>query len=176
MFFATLSDITPIIEAVELLYPIKYFENGLFDHNIFYQYDSAFDIQILGFTNQGNWNASKSYFVIPKNIMLSVRDIPQRKGGIKYAVDGTVNKDNIEFKPCGIYTEKEKVIVAGRIATISETDFSQNLYKAFSKKIKKRFNLIDGFYVGKDAEEKLKEGWRLVTNEKLSKGFDLKLD
>lgn len=175
MFFTTLEDITSIIKEIESEYSIKYFKNGLFDDTNFQQYDSAFDIPNLGFTEHGDWNLSQSYFVIPKSNILSIRDIPQRKGGIKYAVDGNINKDNIEFKPCGIYTGKENIIVAGRIATISETAFSQQLYKEFATKIKKNFSKIEEFYVGKEAEQKLRSGWRLVTNEKLAAGFDLKI-
>jgi hypothetical protein len=47
------------------------------------------------------------------------------------------------------------------------------LYKLFSNKIKKKFKKIGTFYVGKIAEEKLKEGWRLVTNEKSPREYDL---
>ena len=44
-----------------------------------------------------------------------------------------------------------------------------------STKIKKEFKRIGAFYVGKEAEEKLKTGWRLVTNENSPKEYDLAL-
>jgi hypothetical protein len=175
MFFTTLKDITIIIKEIESAYSLKYFQDELSDEKYFSSFNSAFDIPNLGYTEHGDWNLSQSYFVIPKSEVLSIREIPQRKGGIKYAVDENVNKNNIEFKPCGIYTGKENIIVAGRIATISETEFSQQLYKDFATKIKKNFSKIEEFYVGKEAEQKLRSGWRLVTNEKLAMGFDLKI-
>ena len=39
--------------------------------------------------------------------------------------------------------------------------------------IKKEFKKIGTFYLGNKAEEKLDLGWRLVTNEKLPKEYDL---
>ena len=83
------------------------------------------------------------------------------------------NPQSIEIKIGGIY--KENVIVAGRVATISEDSDSIELFKLLSTKLKKEFKKIGAFYVGKSAEQKLKEGWRLVTNEKLSKEYDLAL-
>jgi hypothetical protein len=49
------------------------------------------------------------------------------------------------------------------------------LFKLLSTKIKKEFKKIGTFYVGKAAEEKLKLGWRLVTNEKSPREYDLEL-
>jgi hypothetical protein len=84
------------------------------------------------------------------------------------------NLQSLTFKMGGIYTEKKDILVAGRIATIWENDFSDKVFKMFSSKIKKYFKKIDSFYVGKEANDMLLSGWRLVTNEKLASGFDLK--
>lgn len=94
-------------------------------------------------------------------------------GGIKYAVDQGCNPKSIEIKLGGVFIEKENVIVAGRLATISDEADSLELYKFLSTKIKRDFKRIGAFYVGKKAQERLNEGWRLVTNERLSREFDL---
>jgi hypothetical protein len=86
-----------------------------------------------------------------------------------------MNQKSVTLKLGGIYKDAENVIVAGRVATVSEDSDSNELYKLFTTKLKKEFKKIGTFYVGRKAEEKLKMGWRLVTNEKSPKEYDLAL-
>jgi hypothetical protein len=172
-FFSTILDLEAILREIENVFDINYFKMGLFDSKDIPSFKSILTLSDLGFTKHGDWNYVDSYLILPENFSLDIREISQKKGGTKYAVDQMVNPKSIELKCGGIYLEKENIIVAGRIATISDNAFSQELYKSFSKLITKRFRKIDGFYVGDEAQEKLKLGWRLVTNEKLSKEYDL---
>jgi hypothetical protein len=94
---------------------------------------------------------------------------------MKFTVDQLNNPKSIELKIGGIYKDKNNVIVAGRIATVSADEVSNELFKLFSLKMKKEFKRIGTFYVGRKAEEKLSLGWRLVTNEKSPKEYDLAL-
>jgi hypothetical protein len=173
MFFAVKEDLDQIFKKVEIGNNIHYYLMGLLDTNFPPHYDSIFQVPNLGVTSSGDWNRIDSYLVMKTAASLTIRDVPQKAGGIKFAVDQLANKESIEFKPGGIY--KEGVIVAGRVATVSEDQISDELYKLFVSKIKKEFKKIGVFYVGKIAEEKLKFGWRLVTNERLSTEHDLSL-
>ncbi len=173
MFHVFPEDIKPIIEEIENEFDIKYYAAGLFDSKEIITYNSLSEDPNLGFARSGDWNDIDEYLIKPKKEVLDIRKVPQRKGGTKYAVDQSINSKSIEIKIGGIYPDKEKVNVAGRVSTISEDPFSKALYKSFSLKIKKRFKRIEAFYIGPKAEEKLKEGWRMVTNEKMSTDFDL---
>jgi hypothetical protein len=173
IFFSTILDLEIILKEIEDSFDVNYFKMGLFDSKDIPRFDSILTLPDLGFTKYGDWNYADSYLILPEDISLNIREVSQKKGGTKYAIDQMVNPKSIELKCGGIYLEKENIIVAGRIATISDNVFSQELYKSFSKLITKKFKKIDGFYVGDEAREKLKLGWRLVTNEKLSKEYDL---
>jgi hypothetical protein len=174
MFFSTSSDIKPILKNIEELYKIQYYKMGMFDNTKdIMNYKSFSLIDKLGFTIYGDWNLIDRYLIIQQKAVLNIRDVHQRKGGIKYVVDQVVNAASIEFKMGGIYTEKNDVLVAGRIATASNGEFSNKLYKSFATMVKEQFRRVGSFYVGNEALEKLKAGWRLVTNEQLSKEFDL---
>ena len=175
MFFMTLNDFKEIGENVESLFSIRYYKMGLLDSNIVPSYNSIFQSPNLGYPEFGDWNYNDDFLIMPNNCQLNIREVPQRKGGLKYAVDQRINPISITLNLGGVYSEKDKIIVAGRVTTISDDSFSNEIYKVITAKIKKQFKQIDGFYVGKEAMEKLKEGWRLVTNEKLDKGFDLKI-
>lgn len=175
MFFAVLEDIEQIVRDIESSIDIRYYKTGLFETRNIPNYNSIFEVPSVGVTSSGDWNRIDSYIILKRTIPLNIRDVPQRTGGVKYAVDQMTNPKSIELKLGGIYLEKENVIVAGRVATVSEDSDSNELYKLFSNKIKKKFKKIGTFYVGKIAEEKLQEGWRLVTNEKSPKEYDLAL-
>lgn len=176
MFFALLTDMESILKKAESYLSIHYFKMGMFESRDIPHYRSVFDMPNLGFTLSGDWNRIDSYLVIPQATLPDIRDVPQRAGGIKYAVDQAANAKSIELKLGGIYKEKENILVAGRVGTISESEFSLDTFKLFSSLIRKGFKKIGSFYVGKNAEEKLREGWRLVTNDKSPKGYDLILE
>ena len=172
MFFTTFLDIKPILEKFESAADIQYFQAGLFDNQNLKHFNSMIEKSDLGFVQKGDWNYIDRFLIIRKNDLLNIRSIPQKKGGIKYAIDSLANPKSATIKIGGIY--KDNILIPGSMGIVSENDFSQYLYKEFSSLIKKECKKIEEFYVGKESEDKLKKGWRLVTNELLSEGFDLK--
>lgn len=175
MFFTVLEDIEHILRVIEASTDIQYYKTGLFDSKSIPNYNSIFETPNVGFVFSGDWNRIDNYLIMKKQTLLNIEEIPQRAGGIKFAVSQLLNLKSVTVKTGGIYQEKDNVIVAGRIATVSEDEYSNELYKLFTTKIKKEFRKIGTFYVGKKAEEKLKSGWRLVTNEKSPREYDLAL-
>ena len=173
MFFATISDFEAIMKSLEEQLSIKYYKTGLLDSDRVPTYDSIFEIPNLGHTKFGDWNSTDTFLILPINESLNVREVPQRIGGIKYAVDQKVNVDSIILNLGGIYDGAENVLIAGRVGTISEGSFAQNIYSIITKRIRKDFKKKESFYLGKDAEDKLKSGWRLVADVKFSKDYDL---
>ena len=176
MFFTVLEDIEPLLRDIEAIVDICYYKAGLLDSSSIMPYNSIFDTPNLGITFSGDWNGIDRYLVLKKTTLLNVREVPQRTGEMKFAVDQMKNLKSIELKLGGIYQKKENVIVGGRVATISEEKDSNELYKLFTTKMKKNFKRIETFYVGKEAEEKLKEGWRLLTDENSPKEYDLRYE
>ena len=175
LFFTLLEDIENIIRDFESGTEVQYYKTGLLDSRDIPSYKSLFNTPNVGFTFSGDWNRIDNYLISKKPTSLYIREVPQRRGEMKFAVDQMNNPKSIELKMGGIYKEKENVIIAGRVATISEDSDSTELFKLLSTKIKKEFKKIGTFYVGNSAEHKLKEGWRLVTNEKSPKEYDLAL-
>jgi hypothetical protein len=174
MFFAVLEDIEQILKNIETTIEVHYYKTGLMDSKNIPNYSSIFDTPKIGVALSGDWNKIDNYLVMKKETLLNIETVPQRAGGIKFAVDQLNNQNSVTLKLGGIYNDAENVIVAGRVATISDYEDSNELYKLFSTKIKKEFKKIGTFYVGKKAEEKLKMGWRLVTNEKSPNEYDLR--
>ncbi|HET9056085.1 MAG TPA: hypothetical protein VFN30_04480 [Chitinophagaceae bacterium] len=171
LFFATAADIEPIVKSIETSFSIRYYEMGLFDTNSTGSYNSVFEIPNFGFPKVGDWNRDLRLMAIPKEMSLVIRDIPQKIGGIKYAIDSLENQTSICFQFGGIY--QNGILLGGTCGTSFLNDFSSQVFKDFSSRVKKFFKKIGTFYVGEEAEKKLKEGWRLVTNEKSPREYDL---
>ena len=172
-FFAIYEDVKILFNEIEFDIEVNYFDAGLFNSKSVGSYHSILDIKNLGFVVQGDWNRIDRYLAMNLATTLKIRDVPQRNGEIMYAVDQLSNPKSIEIKVGGVLQSHENVIVAGRVSTVGGDNDSDILYSLFSKKIKKQFSRIGNFYVGKNAEQKLKDGWRLVTNVNLQREYDL---
>lgn len=173
LFFATATDIEAIIKSIEASYAIKYYEMGLFDLKNDKEYNSISEIPNFGCPKVGDWNKDLRLMAIPKKMLLNIRDVPQKIGGIKYAIDPLENHTSLCFQFGGTY--KDGVLLGGNCFTTNPNDFALQVFKDFSSQVRKKFKKIGAFYVGKEAEEKLKLGWRLVTNEKSPKEYDLEI-
>lgn len=174
LFFAIDDDLLPILEALEEEFEIEYVDMGRFEKQTWGRYNSYTQIPHLGFTDYGDWVGPDHHYIIKRrNSPLNVEEFRLTKGGVVFFIDQKLNPDTVELTPKGIYTKKQNVIVAGRTGTISKGPFASAIYKLLLSLLKKKFNRIGVFYVGPKAEEKLREGWRLVQSEKSPKEYDL---
>lgn len=173
-FFATKKDVLLIMERIENRFEIEYVVAGMFDSGTVTKYFTLKGVSDIGFTNFGSWiSLDNRFIIVAKNTQINVREVPQRKGGTKFAIDLMHNPFAVELSTGGVYRRKHNILVAGRLAIMNDDGFSNQVYQAAFTEIKNSFRKINTCYVGGEAEEKLKEGWRLVTNEKSSKEYDL---
>jgi len=139
LFFATKLDITEGLKSLESEYLLKYVRCGLFENENVEIYYSAFDIEGLGYSETGSVS-NQSYLVLDRNTQLNIRNVPQQRGGVKYAVDQMENKKSIVFSPGGLYGKD--YIIFGRISTISSLPEGLKLFKVFTKKLTKGFSKV----------------------------------
>lgn len=141
----------------------------------FPNYKSLLDAPSLGINATGNHTTGDSYLVMREGVRLSVRKIPQRKGGVMYSVDQDTNPKSVVFWPGGLY--KNEALVCGHIGTISESSESVDLYDAFCAALLKGFTKIKSYHVGPEALRLLETGWRLVTiSVRSPREYDLRRD
>lgn len=122
----------------------------------------------------GDWIHSPDYLLTHPDEGIVVREISLRKGGYAYPVDQLLNPELARFKPSGQFGDT--VLVAGFVTTFSCVSYSGLLFRALVKLIKQRSRRIGMFWVGPEAEEKLRLGWRLVTNASSPREYDLTLE
>lgn len=165
-------DFHELLKEVESKKEFKYFQTGLLDEDNIRNYSSLNDYNNLGNASFGSQGLNDCFLIIPVSNELKIRVVPQRKGGVKYAVDQLVNEESIIIETGGIYNEG--IFIAGRIGTVKENNFSNEVYNLFFSMIKKNFIKVGSCYVGKLANEKLDSGWRFVLNDSSPKEYDLR--
>lgn len=162
--FATHLDYQPVIERVEAHGELKYVEMGLFEDpepRIVY---SGLSLNTLGISSHGDYNFDESYLVIPRNVEIEVRAIPQRRGGIRYALDMSENPAGVSFGPGGLF--QDRCLIRGHLNRASDHPDALNLFKHFRREIKKCFVCINGVdWVGSEALKLHEAGLPLKGND-----------
>jgi hypothetical protein len=170
-FFATHDDLIVVLQAVEVRYALKYMRCGLFDDSDRPVFNSFTEINNFGIAIEGNSNAEANYLVLRSEATVRVREVPQRRGGIKYAVDQQQNPESITIKPGGRYGDS--AIIAGMVGTVHHDDRAEELFAAFIKAFRMRFIKAKSYIVGPEALKLLKSGFRLTQSMKAPTEFDL---
>ena len=174
-YFSTHNDFSEIIEIIEIKFKITYYHCMPNKSNEFPAYETYFEIPNIGINETGFWFFPNQYLIIPKNIALNIREVITSTGELNCSLNQIINPDSVSFHPSGVYEKEKDVLVSGCISTISESQFSLDIYKQMTKEIKKRFKRIGYAYVSPEAHENLKNGWRLVQDAKRRREFDLEI-
>lgn len=181
-FFATGADLRPALEAVERAERLRYLPTGLFETPP-QPRDSLLDLPGLGIATTGEWNSEPSYLVTRRDNQVSARRIPQRRGGVLWALDQLVNPTSVRLLPGGVM-EREALleeearlvkrgiavasaverglIIAGKVDTASGDPGSLALFRLFLKEFTKRFRRIQAVWLGPEAEARFDNGARLT--------------
>jgi len=171
-FFAVHSDLMALLGEIEKKRELQFVKAGLFDTPDLNGVTSLFDSH-LGFASKGDSNFEVSYLVAERQESLIPETVPQIAGGIKYSVSQKLNPQTVIFQPGGRF---EQCVISGSLGTISEAQTSLLLFQLFSKEIKRQFEKLKSFYLGKEAGQLLGKGWRLTTSVKSPQVYDLQRD
>lgn len=164
LFFATPDDMRQWVSAVEESCELQYIETGLFDSPEQPLLYSLLEDPMLGKAAFGNYPLEKFYLVSRRGASITIRPVPQRRGGTKYAIDQLENPHTITLGAGGIF--QDKFIIEGQLGTVSKDPESSSLFQLFSRKMRGSFTVIKGYKVGRFTEKLMNEGWRLVHSAK----------
>lgn len=171
-FFATKSDLIAGLKSLEESRLVKYVESGLFDSKDVPIFLSCNDIETLGVNLCGD-HQSESYLVLDRDIDLKIREVPQVRGGIKYAIDQLENGASVVLWPGGMY--KQDYLIIGHLATISNERVSLELFKDIRKNLIKGFKKSRGCYIGPEALKLYGEIRFITMHINQSTEYDFKL-
>jgi hypothetical protein len=115
--------------------------------------------------------SERRFLVVPQNRHFSVRRVPQRRGGVKYALDQFANPGTAVLKP-GVES-CESLLIAGNVGTIHNDEDASLLMQVFAYEVERRFERIKAYWVGPEAKTWLECGARLTSNVAAPKDYDL---
>lgn len=171
-FYATADDLLPIFERVESKHDLSYTLTGLLYSPVLTQVRSGAQMTSLRSpAPHRDASCGPQYLVTPAEAIVHIRDVPQHSGGVRYAVDQLINPDSITVQHGGFF--RPDVLLYGRVGTVSASDFSRRVYRAFSAAVAKQFVRVRSFYVGPQAHALLGQGCRLTIGDDSPAEYDL---
>lgn len=173
LFYATTVELIDGLKKLENKINIKYVVIASKDSPDPQIYNSYVEIPNLGISEEG-YECDVSYLIMEKITKLNIKEVPQRRGGIKYIIDGHNNPDSIYFIPCGVF--QDKCIAYGTIKGVDEKrEKSKLLFDTITKEMFKGYKKIKSFKVSKGALKLYHQGVRLTPNIDAETTLDLKI-
>jgi hypothetical protein len=170
-FFATADDLVPVFELVESGLRLAYTPTGLFETSQQPRFISGKALPTLRKPAGASSINCPTYLVTPAGTRVVVRTVPQRAGGVRYAVDQLANADSVALTHGGLFSPE--ILISGRVATVSKTPGAKEIQAAFSKAIGKLFKRVGAFHVGPEAAQLFDGGCRLTQSAKSPREYDL---
>lgn len=154
---ATDSDIRAGLERVSRTLRVKYVHRGLFKSSSIAEYADYREIPELGANVALDTTRQNYYLVMDIDLKSAFRVVPQRRGGMLYAVDEVSNPTAMIVSFGGVY-DADWLVVSQIMAT---SDWrSHELFRLFRSASLKGFGRLSRYYVGPDAQERLRVGMR----------------
>lgn len=171
LFFAVQADLRPVLQAVEAKIVVHFVECGMFDSDVIDRRTNMSAFPELGIAKHGNANLEDMFLVLPGTASVVVRPVPQRRGGLKYAIDQIENPGTVVLRPGGAWGDS--AVIQGMVGSVHGDPIAKQLMAFFSKEIKTRFTNIKGVWVGDVALQLLDSGMRLSAGVSSPREYDL---
>ena len=159
--FATKKDLVESLGKIEAEREFTYYPCGLFDSPEVSKFKSLLEWQHLGIHKTKDHVTGDRFLVLNCQVALKIREVPQKKGGVKYAIDQLLNPSSIVFAPGGFY--QDNYLITGHIGTASDDSDSIELYNFFCKRFTKGYSKVKAWSVGPDALKLLGNSLRFIT-------------
>ena len=171
LFFATKNDILPVLRGVEAHLPVKYVGFGHFPTPTAPVYHRGEDIPDLGIAPGESHASCPCFLVCDPSLKLNAYPVD---GGRAYAFNQLRNPDTITYWTGGLWKD---ILLYGGFQTCTGTfsTTAKKLLQRYTYHLRKHFKYIGAYYVGKEAEERLRQGKRLTLAEQTPRNFDLQL-
>lgn len=160
VFFATHADLAAVVRDVMAVRPIDIVQGGL-----------SSEPSLVVLTDADDLREFETYLIVDRGAPVNLREVPQRAGGLKYAVDQVDNAHSVVLQTGGKYTAQH--LIAGQAGTVGGNKQSDDLYAVIAKDIRKRFEKVKSYYVGPEAASMLDGGLRLSATPNAPPTYDL---
>ena len=168
-FYATRADLEPGLARAEANRPLKYVLSGLFAGSEFNETNTAAVLPQLGLAERGDVNRQPFYLVVDASHVVQVRAVPQRRGGVLYALDEVANPASVIFVPGGL---NGNCVVVGKIMVPGDPR-AHELSATFTPHVLRGFSRCGMYRIGPEARQLWESGYRLTHDALADPQFDL---
>lgn len=169
--FAAEDDWLPVFDRVESRDAVEYVAAGVFSVDQLTVFSSGAALPNRGRATAQSVTASPGYLAARVHGAVRTEAVTANDGVTRYYVTQGDNPLTIEVNLGGDW--HDGVLIAGRIATISDSVESQALYRQFGSALRHHFVQVRAFLVGPAAHRRLLAGWRLTVAANASRELDL---
>ncbi len=165
-FFATPSDVVPLLHRFETNTPVKYAEIANQTSPKFREYTNSSDIPDRGISTHETGGASISYLVAAPEWTWRAESFAGSDGERRWYLHNGENPGSIVLTMAGRW---KQMLLPGKVDTLHDTPDAQHLIKSFLNAIKaEKFSKHNLFWLGHEAHEMLNAGVRLSTTAEQS--------
>lgn len=169
--FASRKDLLDLLGDVESTRAVHYAEAGISDRPERIVYGSASEIPGLGTVRLAQANAGPRFLLADAAVPFALRLVPQRRGGMRHAIDQQSNPDSVALFPGG--QVDDQTVLAGSIGTCTDSATSAALLEVLAGVICRKWAKIKSYGVGPEAMRVLDAGGRLTANLHSPRDYDL---
>jgi hypothetical protein len=160
-FYVTDDEMVDLAKRVASIKSCDYYEAGLFDSS---------DNPKLA--DHSKLKAFKNYLVVEAGQPIASREVKQKAGGVKYALDQLINPNTMGLMFGGLHNQHH--LIVSQIGSATETPESVALMTAFKKALKETSVTVKSIYLSPMAVKMLDDGARLSSAPKGAMEYDLK--
>ncbi|MFC6226126.1 hypothetical protein ACFP2F_22980 [Hymenobacter artigasi] len=128
------------------------------------------DVSMLGQVQYHSTGLAPRLLLLPMEVALTVRPVPQNAGGVRYLVDQLANPYGFLLTLGGTF--QPGILVESEATTLATDAASLALFASWAKVVRKQGRTSNA-YVGPEAAQLLAVGWRLVTDARSPLEYDL---
>lgn len=169
--FATCLDLHLWLDDLVAAHRLAFTKGGMFNDPIVLTFRELDAVPNLGTALSGNQLSEPSYLIHPNDYNLTLRDVPQRNGGTRYAIDQRTNPECVGACFGGQFGDH--FVISGQIGHATEHPVSKQLHRVLLTQLKHKFTRIQSYWVGPRAAQMLEEGARLTINHQAAREYDL---
>ncbi len=161
-FFATKSDIEPVLLRFQAEQPLQFVKNVNITSPPQAAITRVTDIPTVGFATHRSSVGSDQYLVSSQDAPIMPDTIRGAQGETRFVYNHSKWPKSVVMRLGGLWLGR--TLLPGLVDTLHDTTDAQALMKRFLKSLKSEdFNKVDIYWVGKEAMAMLKAGRRLAT-------------
>ena len=171
-FFAVDQDLHPVLSCLEAREGLSYTRVGLFPTPTPQTFATWTQLPNLSIATASQISGCHTYLLSSPGVDIVATPIPQRAGGLLYAIDQLMNPSTITLTAGGRFVED--IVIAGRFATCTDHECSHRFMRILRYAVQKYFRQINGVCVGDSAWVEFQAGKRLTHSRDSPVLYDLR--